>query len=753
MVQESTNNNVGAAAGAIAPLGLPLHTRLGEFEIIDVIGEGGFSIVYLARDHQLQRTVAIKEYLPGAIAYRNADGMVQPRFEKYESTFKTGLQSVLKEARVLAQFEHHSLIRIHRFWEQNGTAYMVMQYCQGKTLRQILQTDATRGTDEVWLKQIMAPVLDALRMLHSRHYFHRDLSPDNIMILESGAPMLLDFGAARQVIGDMTQALTVILKPGFAPIEQYADDESMRQGPWTDIYGVGAVLYYAVTGKAPTASVARLVKDPLKKLATLPDIGVSQEFAGAIDHALGLFPADRPQSVDDFLAELLRNDASISYLPISTTLSGAAVGASRISALDALSEEGANTKVDAPALNTGTVDVLSPPVHEELATSMVSTVMQPITPSIEVLSDAPVLRDPILGDGPAATKSLEAPTSLVSDAMDEASVLDTQAASLASNKITPAANNNESATLEVAEHSITVEASPLPVEPPAVIAPEKKSDGVKKPREEKSAGPRPWGLYGGAGVAAVVLLAVAYLFGSSDKQPVVPQAGQSENGSSTQQAQSAQDTPLRQTSPEASVPAVESNQATSSGVSNNAANTANNLPASAPAATQKTPGAFDQGDAIAGKATSGTATDPVTNGSTRQGTTVAVVGVIAPSLTASVPGLPRPQPGASAAATPSDPTLQQSGVGTAVANAGKNPVEANPALAGKPGAYVRFLIKPWGKVLVDGVDKGTSPPVVRLWLPEGDHSIVIENSDFQSYGTKVKVVDKKDVAVSHRFGQ
>ena len=308
MVQESTNNNVGAAAGAIAPLGLPLHTRLGEFEIIDVIGEGGFSIVYLARDHQLQRTVAIKEYLPGAIAYRNADGMVQQRFEKYESTFKTGLQSVLKEARVLAQFEHHSLIRIHRFWEQNGTAYMVMQYCQGKTLRQILQTDATRGTDEVWLKQIMAPVLDALRMLHSRHYFHRDLSPDNIMILESGAPMLLDFGAARQVIGDMTQALTVILKPGFAPIEQYADDESMRQGPWTDIYGVGAVLYYAVTGKAPTASVARLVKDPLKKLATLPDIGVSQEFAGAIDHALGLFPADRPQSVDDFLAEATPED-------------------------------------------------------------------------------------------------------------------------------------------------------------------------------------------------------------------------------------------------------------------------------------------------------------------------------------------------------------------------------------------------------------------------------------------------------------
>src|SRR5690606_8963098 len=119
MVQESSDNQHATAPGVAAPLSLPLHTRLGEIESVSVIGEGGFSIVYLAHDHQLERTVAIKEYLPGAIAYRNAEGMVLPRFEKYDSTFKTGLQSFLKEARILAQFEHHSLIRIHRFWEQN----------------------------------------------------------------------------------------------------------------------------------------------------------------------------------------------------------------------------------------------------------------------------------------------------------------------------------------------------------------------------------------------------------------------------------------------------------------------------------------------------------------------------------------------------------------------------------------------------------------------------------------------------------
>ncbi|GAB2819554.1 hypothetical protein GCM10027276_21620 [Comamonas piscis] len=227
MEQENQNN----APTTGTAMGLAIGTRLHEFELRSVVGEGGFSIVYLAYDHSLQRTVAIKEYLPGTIAFRDGEGLIRPRFEKYEATFNTGRQSFLNEARILAQFEHPALIRIHRFWEQNGTAYMVMQYCAGKTLRKLLLDEPQLHSDEHWLKvQVMDPVLDALQLLHSRHYYHRDLSPDNIIVLDSGMPMLLDFGAARQVIGDMTQALTVILKPGFAPIEQYADDESMRQG-------------------------------------------------------------------------------------------------------------------------------------------------------------------------------------------------------------------------------------------------------------------------------------------------------------------------------------------------------------------------------------------------------------------------------------------------------------------------------------------------------------------------------------------
>jgi len=277
---------------------LPLGTRLGEFELIGVLGEGGFSVVYVARDHSLERTVAIKEYIPGSIATRQPDGGVLPRSPKHEDTFKAGLASFINEARLLARFNHPALIHIHRVWEQNGTAYMVMQYCRGKTLRQVFQTDPALVKNEAWLKATFAPILDALELLHANNCFHRDLSPDNILLLQNGAPILLDFGAARQVIGDITQALTVILKPGFAPIEQYADDASLEQGPWTDVYGVGAVLYFLLMGKPPVASVARLVKDPLVKLKDVSELDwVSQDFREAVDQALTVHPDYRIRSI------------------------------------------------------------------------------------------------------------------------------------------------------------------------------------------------------------------------------------------------------------------------------------------------------------------------------------------------------------------------------------------------------------------------------------------------------------------------
>jgi serine/threonine protein kinase len=279
---------------------LPAGTRISEFEIKSVIGEGGFGTVYLCFDTSLHRTVALKEYLPGALATRNSVSKVVVKSERHKETFEAGMRSFINEARLLAQFDHGALVKVYRFWEANGTAYMVMPYYEGVNLRQILKSEP-EAIDEPWLRSMLVPLLDALENLHNQNIFHRDIAPDNIMILRTGAPVLLDFGAARRVISDMTQALTVILKPGFAPVEQYADDAGMKQGPWTDIYALCAVLYYCVTGKPPAASVTRLLKDPLTPLATDPAYArFSKEFLGAIDAGLAVKPEDRPQSMAAF---------------------------------------------------------------------------------------------------------------------------------------------------------------------------------------------------------------------------------------------------------------------------------------------------------------------------------------------------------------------------------------------------------------------------------------------------------------------
>lgn len=279
---------------------LPAGTRISEFEIKSVIGEGGFGTVYLCFDTSLHRTVALKEYLPGALATRNSVSKVVVKSERHKETFEAGMRSFINEARLLAQFDHGALVKVYRFWEANGTAYMVMPYYEGVNLRQILKSEP-EAIDEPWLRSMLVPLLDALENLHNQNIFHRDIAPDNIMILRTGAPVLLDFGAARRVISDMTQALTVILKPGFAPVEQYADDAGMKQGPWTDIYALCAVLYYCVTGKPPAASVTRLLKDPMTPLATDPAYArFSKEFLAAIDAGLAVKPEDRPQSMAAF---------------------------------------------------------------------------------------------------------------------------------------------------------------------------------------------------------------------------------------------------------------------------------------------------------------------------------------------------------------------------------------------------------------------------------------------------------------------
>ena len=277
---------------------LPIGMRLAEFEIIGYVGDGGFSIVYLAWDHSLERQVALKEYMPSSLASRSGDTRVYPRSERHRDTFDAGLKSFINEGKLLAQFDHPSLVKVYRFWESHGTAYMVMPYYEGMTLKDAVRA-MPQPPDEAWLRSLLDPLMAALSVLHQAQCFHRDIAPDNVLLLAgSGKPLLLDFGAARRVIGDKTQALTVILKPGFAPIEQYAEDSTMRQGAWTDVYALAAVIYWAVTGKTPPTSVGRVLNDSYVPLAQSAAGRYSPSFLGAVDRALVVLPDRRTPSIE-----------------------------------------------------------------------------------------------------------------------------------------------------------------------------------------------------------------------------------------------------------------------------------------------------------------------------------------------------------------------------------------------------------------------------------------------------------------------
>jgi len=286
-------------SGAHSASALAIGAKLKEFVVTGIIGEGGFGIVYSAKDTQLQRNVAIKEYMPAAIANRLASSKINLRSVRHQQTFAAGMQGFIDEARLLAQFKHPALVEILRFWEANDTAYMVMPHYSGKTLRNILKT-SRNVCSERWLKSILGPVLDAIELLHSNHVYHRDIAPDNIVIQDTGQPVLLDLGSARRVIAGMQSALTVVVKPGYAPIEQYTEDTANEQGPWTDIYALGAVLYFAISGSAPTASVSRMMRDSLKPLNTDDYPLYSDSFLSSINRALQLRPYDRYQSIADF---------------------------------------------------------------------------------------------------------------------------------------------------------------------------------------------------------------------------------------------------------------------------------------------------------------------------------------------------------------------------------------------------------------------------------------------------------------------
>ena len=278
-------------AMALKP-GVQLH----EYRIDGVLGEGGFGITYLATDVHLNAAVAIKEYLPQEIVFRGGDGNVSPMASEHLARYSQGLDSFLVEARTLAAFRHHAIVRVARFFEANHTAYMVLEVEKGAPLKAWWPLHTHIG--EKALVELLLPLLDGLAAVHTAGFLHRDIKPDNIQVRSSdGSLVLLDFGSAGQTAAVASHGL-VVVTPGYAPIEQYGLGE---QGPWTDLYALGATLYWAVSGKKPPDAETRRL-DP-KAYSRAVEAGrdvYGHAFLRAIDWALNTDPAKRPRHVAEF---------------------------------------------------------------------------------------------------------------------------------------------------------------------------------------------------------------------------------------------------------------------------------------------------------------------------------------------------------------------------------------------------------------------------------------------------------------------
>lgn len=296
------------------PNALPVGYRFNEFEVQEAIGGGGFGIVYRAWDHQLERTIAIKEFMPSTLAVRGDDMTLILRGERCSKAFSAGLNSFIQEARLLAKFNHPNLLNVLRFWVQNDTAYMCTLFYSGTTLSRLHQQQPG-SIDESWIRRVLPMLLGAVKTLHDDGYLHRDISLDNIQIQDNDVPVLLDFGSARQTIGNLADETDTMLHPGFAPIEQYTDDNESEQGPWTDIYALGAVLHTLIAGSPPPVSVVRSIQDSYLPLAERQPQGYSTVLLQAVDKALALQPADRPRSIVEFAALLGLSVAGIGDVP------------------------------------------------------------------------------------------------------------------------------------------------------------------------------------------------------------------------------------------------------------------------------------------------------------------------------------------------------------------------------------------------------------------------------------------------------
>ncbi|WIM12893.1 protein kinase [Enhydrobacter sp.] len=284
---------------------LAAGTRLRNYELVSILGHGGFGITYYARDTTLGREVAVKEYLPTSLALREDGSMVVPRSTQLAEDFTWGRDRFLEEARILATLEGvPSIVRVYDFLEANGTAYMVMGLARGDTLDQRLKSVGKLPAATV--ERLLERLLDGLEQVHKAGFLHRDVKPANIILDAEDRPTLIDFGASRAAMADRTAAMTAIFTPRYAAAEQLTSD---KQGPWTDIYGVSATAYHAITGHAPPSSLERALNDTYEPLTKLSPPGFPPGLLQGIDAGLAVRPKDRPQSIAAWRALLFPTNA------------------------------------------------------------------------------------------------------------------------------------------------------------------------------------------------------------------------------------------------------------------------------------------------------------------------------------------------------------------------------------------------------------------------------------------------------------
>jgi len=292
---------------------LPTGYLLNEYKIEALLGMGGFGSTYLAIDTNLNLKVAIKEYLPTEWVQRNADHSVRTKSLDLEETFNWGRARFLEESRTIASFRHPNIVRVMRFFQANETAYMVMEFVAGEPLHHWIRN--RRPLDQRAVLGIALPLLDGLEVVHRGGYLHRDIKPANIFVRADGSPVLIDFGSARAASGKAE--LTTIVSPGFAPVEQY--DSRGAQGPWSDLYAVGGVLYWMITGQQPVEAPARVFSDPMVPAIKAARSIYSESLLKAVDWALAPSKDARPQSVAEF-REALQGSSTAPLSTLATRL-------------------------------------------------------------------------------------------------------------------------------------------------------------------------------------------------------------------------------------------------------------------------------------------------------------------------------------------------------------------------------------------------------------------------------------------------